>query len=260
MVVQVQKEGWLYKRPFTGSQKGAWQKRYFVLKDSFLFWYEKKDKDSNFNIFPKGVLPVGGAQAFPLGKEGNDYIFEVTHADFQHSMFLKSSDKNDVDDWISVLVDCRKATYSNAVLGNALLDRMKSVGTAVEKEKQKALEDLQKQAEELEAERERKWKMMMEHMEAQRAHDAQVNSKVLEQQKAQEEMEEVAQKVEEARLAKLTEEQLAEEAKTQLALAKEQLTVLTSMINAKRSQIDEDPELAAKVNKAMETIQAFFAQ
>jgi len=50
-VVQVQKEGWLYKRPFTGSQKGAWQKRYFVLKDSFLFWYEKKSEGGGFSAW-----------------------------------------------------------------------------------------------------------------------------------------------------------------------------------------------------------------
>ena len=52
-VVQVQKEGWLHKRPFTGSQKGAWQKRYFVLKDSFLFWYEKKPEGGGFCAWPR---------------------------------------------------------------------------------------------------------------------------------------------------------------------------------------------------------------
>ena len=50
-VVGVQKEGWLMKKPFTGSEKGAWQRRYFMLKDSFLFWYDKKGDGGGFRSF-----------------------------------------------------------------------------------------------------------------------------------------------------------------------------------------------------------------
>jgi len=149
----------------------------------------RRAPDLNF----KGVLPVGGARAFPMGKDAEGFFqVEVTHADFAHSLFLKTNDKTDVEDWMQVLEDCRKATYSNAVLGSALLDRLKSVGTTVEKEKQQALEVLQRQAEELEQARDTKWRTMMEHMQAQQTHDNAVNSRWGEQQRLQEEMDEIA--------------------------------------------------------------------
>ena len=206
----------------------------------------------------KGVLPVGGAQAFPMGREGDEYLFEVTHADFEHSLYLKSNDKTDVDDWIQVLQECRKATFSNGLLGSALLDRLKSVGTTMEKEKQLALEELQRQAVELDQAREEKWKTMMEHMEAESKYNAAVNSQWGQQQRLQEQMDEVARKVEESRLAKLTEEQLAEEAKAQLAAAKEQLVLLRSAVEARRHEINTDPDVAAEVDRAMATITKFF--
>ena len=113
--LNVQKEGWLWKRPFTGSVNGSWQKRYFVLKDSFLFWFDSKS-DSPFASKPKGALPLGAAQVFPLGKEGNSFLFEVTHMSFKHNMVLKSEEKQDVDDWIEAMTDCRKGTWFFASL------------------------------------------------------------------------------------------------------------------------------------------------
>jgi hypothetical protein len=77
--LQGQREGWLYKKPLAGTKAGAWQKRYFVLKDSFLFWYDSKPGQGTFNWKPKGVLPLGGASVFPMGKEGSDFVFEVVH-------------------------------------------------------------------------------------------------------------------------------------------------------------------------------------
>ena len=194
-----------------------------------------------------------------MGKDAEGfYQVEVTHADFAHSLFLKTSDKTDVEDWMQVLEDCRKATYSNAVLGSALLDRLKSAGTAMEKEKQQALEELQRQAEELEQARDLKWRTMMEHMQAQQAHDSAVNSQWGEQQKLQEEMDEIARNVEESRLAKLSEEQLAEEAKQQLEAAKVQLAELKHAVQLRQRDIDADPDVATDVARAMCTITKFF--
>ena len=95
-------------------------------------------------------------------------------------------------------------------------------------------------------------------MDLQRQYDSQVNRKWGEQQKLQEEMDEVARKVEESRLAKLTEEQLADEAKAQLVAAKEQLALLKSAVQGRRHDIDADPDVAVEVDKAMATITKFF--
>ena len=86
--LNVQKEGWLYKRPFTGSVNGAWQKRYFILKDSFLFWFDAKT-EAPFASRPKGALPLGAAQAFyqfKIGKLASGFV--VTLAVRPHHYLL----------------------------------------------------------------------------------------------------------------------------------------------------------------------------
>jgi hypothetical protein len=254
--LNVQKEGYLWKRPFTGSVNGAWQKRYFVLKDSFLFWFDTKS-DSPFSTRPKGCLPLGAAQIFPLGKEGNAFLFEVTHMSFKHNMVLKSEEKQDVDDWIEAMTDCRKATYSNALLGNALLERMKAVGTAMEKEKEAALEELQVKAAELESTRDAKFKTMMQHMQIQQQHDSAVNHKLGEAQMLQTDIEAKQRAVEEQRLATLSEAELRKEAEARLAAAKAQVMQLAQAAKQRQKDLHlpDDP----KIQRAFKTLDDFFA-
>ena len=63
--VTLQMSGYLMKKPFSsGGRSGPWQKRFFVLKDGFLFWYvdnkSKKKLGKTFDMHPKGCLPLGG--------------------------------------------------------------------------------------------------------------------------------------------------------------------------------------------------------
>ena len=100
---------------------------------------------------------------------------------------------------------------------------------------------------------------MMEHMEQQRALDSVLNSQLSDAQRLDGERQAVERKVEEQRLAKLTEAQLAAEAKAQLAAAKGQVTQLASVIKARQAELASEPVLAAQVAQAMATIEKFFA-
>lgn len=58
----VQKKGYLSKKPFSAKsvvKHQKWQKRWFVLKDSFLIWYKSKPSKGDFDLHPAGVLPLG---------------------------------------------------------------------------------------------------------------------------------------------------------------------------------------------------------
>ena len=83
-----------------------------------------------------------------------------------------------MDDWMQILNECRKATLGNAVLGEALVGRIKSVGTAFEKEMEKALEEAQQQALQLEKIREEKWNLKMEHLQMEQRGGEAINSKM----------------------------------------------------------------------------------
>ena len=58
----VQKKGFLSKKPFSAKsvvKHQKWQKRWFVLKDSFLIWYKSRPGKGDFDLHPAGVLPLG---------------------------------------------------------------------------------------------------------------------------------------------------------------------------------------------------------
>lgn len=250
--LQVQREGWMYKKPLSDSKVGAWQKRYFVLKDSFLFWYDVKPAQQAFNWKPKGVLPLGGASVFPMGKEGTHFVFEVVHPGIQNSsLLLKVEDKADADDWIRVLNECRKATFANAIVGTAQLARIKSVGTRMEKDMLEALEQVQKKATAIEAAREAKFKTMMEHMEQQKKHDLELNAQLYETTKLRDEITEVGKKVDEQRLAAMSEVQLREEVEMRLAEAKLQVIELAASLKERQKII---PGFAKNFDNAFDKI------
>ena len=238
------------------NQQGGWQKRYFVLKDSFLFWYDRK-VTVPFEKRCKGCVPLGGCSVFPMGKDGDDFVFEVTHPDFGgKSLILKTTDKSDVEDWIRVLSDCRKATYENAILGSALVEKLKHAGTALEKEKEKAMLEAEEKAMALSAERDRKWQMMKEHMDLEKQNASVLSSKLSEAQQLSSAVDEAGRAVEEKRLEKLRQAELREESERALAQALEQLKQLEAALKDRHKEMGGIDE--AKFKKNLATIKEFF--
>jgi hypothetical protein len=179
-ILQVQRQGFLLKKPFSRGGQGSWQRKYFVLKDSFLFWYAAKPSVA-FDMKPVGCLPLGGCSVFPMGKEKDGgFVFEVSHPDFNGAVLqLKSKDKAEVDDWIKVLQDCSKASWQNAMLGDALVQKLKHQGTALEKETERALNEARVNAEEFSSIRQEKLKAMEEQLDRQRVMEQELLSQKL---------------------------------------------------------------------------------
>lgn len=249
----VQREGYLYKKPLTGSKDGSWQKRYFVLKDSFLLYYDAKPIPAGtFNMRPKGVFPLAGAHIFPNGKEGNaSYLFEVAQMSTKNkaiSLSLKVDDKAEADDWIKALGEGSRATFENAMVGRVQLQRIKSVGTAMERTMQQALDKIAASTRELEEQRALRFKTMMDHMQQQQEHDMEVNAKHLETMRLAHEVEQVERELDQQKLAKLTEEQLAREVETRLLEAKKQIVQLAAALKQKQHEF---PDLFEANNLAM---------
>lgn len=226
------------------------------MKDSFLFWYDRK-VSSPFERAPKGCLPLGGCSVFPSGKEGNDYLIEVSHPEYkEHLLLLKTSDKADVEDWIRVLGECRKATYENAILGNALVDRLKAAGTALEKEKELAMMEAQEKAMTVNEVRQKKWELMKEHMESEAKHANELNTTLYETEALKSELDEVAKKAEEAEKLAKEEAERREQAEQALAAALSQVRFLQKTLLDREK--DNPGFLDASFKRCMDTIEDFF--
>ena len=151
------------KRFSTGGKDSPWQRRWFVLKDGFLFYYTKRCKsDQVFNNHPKGVIPLGGCSVcYVKGRnargELEDRAFEVKHPDFNGaSLLLAAEDEAQAQQWVRQLEDCRRVTWENALLGDAKLKALRAQGTMASAEAEAALVAAQEKARALGVERDRK--------------------------------------------------------------------------------------------------------
>ena len=164
IILSPQKTGYLMKKRFsTGGKDSPWQRRWFVLKDGFLFYYTKRCKsDQVFNNHPKGVIPLGGCSvSYVKGRnsrgELEDRAFEVKHPDFNGaSLLLAAEDEAQAQQWVRQLEDCRRVTWENALLGDAKLKALRARGTLASAEAEAALAAAQEKARALGAERDRK--------------------------------------------------------------------------------------------------------
>lgn len=156
-----QKEGYLIKKPFKSgssfkltSDKLS-RKRWFAVKDSFLFWWDNEPKAiSGFDTHPKAAVPLGGASITLMPDK---LTMVLRHPIFQtkgDSIEMKAADWFEAQEWLSVIQAGMKATWENAILGFALIEKLKAKGSELETEKEEALVQAQREAERLEAERE----------------------------------------------------------------------------------------------------------
>jgi len=147
--VSVQRAGFLFKKPFyKKGLRNKFQKRYFVLKDSFILWYKKAPPGScNYGMYPEGCLPVGGCTVTQEGVDNNGYFFGVSHPEFHDRLTLRAETAQEAQEWIDLLKECKEATWDNALFGDAQVLFLQAKGTAEEKEKQAAMTEAQKKAE-----------------------------------------------------------------------------------------------------------------
>ena len=84
-----------------------WTERLFVVKDSFLLYYDKKDAGTSFDMHPKGVVPLDGVEV-ELVRTGPSVSFQssmrLSHRSFGvKSVLLCARDDAERDCWVEAI-------------------------------------------------------------------------------------------------------------------------------------------------------------
>lgn len=140
------------KLPMSKPNSEKWQRRLFVAKDGFLLYYTGSGSTVpvHFDTKPKGIVPLGGCKVEKVerGPKGGKVGLQITHPDFYEGrmLILAAESAEDQEAWFAALNNCSRVTMENALLGDSMIEKLRSSGTAAEKEKSDAMEALQKQA------------------------------------------------------------------------------------------------------------------
>lgn len=147
---KIQLSGVLMKRPF-GHQSSKWSKRFFVVKEGFLLYYnenEKKvfEKRGYFNIHPKGVIPLGGCIVEPVTDLGQNYAIHVKSEEFNNGIVaLAAENCYEREKWIQTLQEASRITWKNTQLGEAIIQQLETQGLQLSKERQDYFDKLQEE-------------------------------------------------------------------------------------------------------------------
>ncbi|EGD83667.1 hypothetical protein PTSG_04272 [Salpingoeca rosetta] len=158
-VTNVQKAGILFKRPFL-HVSGKWQRRFFVLKDGFMLYYAEKEaktfaETGNFNIHPKGVIPLGGCLVNHTTETDKPYAISINHPDFGESNVIVATDTEEsLKDWIDKIKECTRITYKNAQVGETMIKCLKAKSEVIEEQRKENQEKLEAETLALQEERE----------------------------------------------------------------------------------------------------------
>ena len=153
-----QKAGFLLKLPFMGNHR-RWHKKWFVLKDGYLLYYGKLKKNTDkFDQHPKGAIPLGNCSIEPFDDATNlppkYFAFKATHADFGGgAMCLACLGREEREEWMAIMRDCRRITYENALLGDAMIEKLNNASSQLVADNGKALEEYKANALRLRKER-----------------------------------------------------------------------------------------------------------
>ncbi|XP_078490805.1 uncharacterized protein LOC100179678 [Ciona intestinalis] len=155
-----QMSGLLLKKPM-GRPSNKWSKRFFVLKDSFMFYYgetEKKIFDTKvFNIHPKGVIPLGDCMIEEATLPNLPFGIRILPANADKSdasaLYLGADDEDSKQEWIRAIEQSSKITTLNAELSETMIRSLQEQLISVSKERQELFEKFIRVSEEFGAER-----------------------------------------------------------------------------------------------------------
>jgi hypothetical protein len=106
---------------------------------------------------------LGGSHVEEIerGPRGSKFGLKISHPDFPQGkvLVLAAEKKEEQALWLRALNDCSRVTMENAKLGDAMVERARSEGTAKAQEAEEAMRLLQEQAVALKEEREAKMKI-----------------------------------------------------------------------------------------------------
>ncbi|VDP10424.1 unnamed protein product [Soboliphyme baturini] len=92
-ITNVQGYGILVIKIYRWRNQPSWDKRFFVLKDSFLLYYavsEKKlfERSHQISSHPKGVIPISGCYVTACRQCDFEFCIAISHEDFQVSVLI----------------------------------------------------------------------------------------------------------------------------------------------------------------------------
>ncbi|KAF6026469.1 PLEKHD1 [Bugula neritina] len=156
-LAKVQLTGVLSKRPVNlASQSGGilaskWSKRFFVVKDGFLMYYDTSEKREFerrkcANYHPKGILPLGDCTITRLQEIDNPHIISVVNELSQERLLLQCESSWEQEKWLECLEKAARICFKNAQLGDTLIQQLQIQGARLAEEKQDAYTRLHDEA------------------------------------------------------------------------------------------------------------------
>ncbi|CAG5122675.1 unnamed protein product [Candidula unifasciata] len=144
---RIQINGVLSKKPL-GHQSSRWTKRFFLVKDGFLMYYdvnEKKDYERRdyFNIHPKGVVPLGECHFKPCREPQQPFCILLESPEIDGKLVLAAESEFERDRWLETLEQSRRVTWKNTQLGDEMIRRLQNEGLEAAIEKQSYIDRLQ---------------------------------------------------------------------------------------------------------------------
>eukprot|EP00048_Salpingoeca_helianthica_P016947 m.234949 g.234949 ORF g.234949 m.234949 type:complete len:820 (-) comp19846_c0_seq1:142-2601(-) len=114
MEVTAQLKGLLWKRPLSTPANGRWARRFFVLLDGFLLYYDKEGTMAmnSLDLHPNGVLPLRGGKCESEGDDGKFKMFSVTVRETK--LMLAAEDSVVRDEWIKAIKRAQQALSHEA--------------------------------------------------------------------------------------------------------------------------------------------------
>jgi len=175
---RIQIHGVLLKKSF-GNTSNKWTKRFFLVKDGYLMYYdanEKKDYDKRdfFNIHPKGALPLGECCFREFRDSQQPFCIQIDSPEIAGQLVLSAESQYERDQWLEVLECSRRVTWKSTQLGDEMIRNLEKQGLEMAIEKQDYIDRLQSEIQALSDE-----KMKSEELERVN-HELEIEKKKLE--------------------------------------------------------------------------------
>lgn len=86
-------EGFLFKKGRGDSSFGRrnWKRRWFVLEDQLLTYYEDLDLTTGVPLSQKGMTDISGCEIVPITEVDKKFAFVIKHPK-RHSLYLQADD------------------------------------------------------------------------------------------------------------------------------------------------------------------------
>jgi len=89
------KEGELRKQ---GAVRRNWKRRWFVVQDSYLFYFRSKG-----DSMPIRGIPLDNCSVCKSSRPGRDHLIEVSSTDFERVFLIQASDGNACEEWVQAI-------------------------------------------------------------------------------------------------------------------------------------------------------------